>query len=122
MTTEHVTNAIFERVGPAVAEKLPPWPLDCRTDCCNEPRDCGMVRAGIGYQCKEGDACGAYYHPGDEHFDEIDKFMRALEAAVDAETLREAETATADLPARLFTKGVVDDVVDAIWLKNRGAS
>jgi hypothetical protein len=43
---------------------------------------CGFVEAGVGYQCKEGDACQKYVHPGDPGFAELrahDKAMAAME-------------------------------------------
>lgn len=38
--------------------------------------ECGFVRAGVGWQCREGEACGRYIHPGDEHYDEVAAYYR----------------------------------------------
>lgn len=38
--------------------------------------ECGFIRAGIGWQCREGAACGRYIHPGDEHYDEVAAYYR----------------------------------------------
>ena len=61
---------------------LPPWPKEA-VGCDN---DCAPVRAGVGIQCKRnqnGEACGRYWHPGDDGYKELDKFMKAREATGD---------------------------------------
>jgi hypothetical protein len=42
--------------------------------------DCGFIRAGAGYQCKEGDGCGRYVHPGDRGFAELDAYHKHMTA------------------------------------------
>ena len=41
-------------------------------------RECGFQRRGVGLACVEGTACGAYYHPGDEHHAELEAFHAAM--------------------------------------------
>lgn len=45
--------------------------MGCRTSCCGEPKDCGMKPAGVGFQCREGSACGRYLQVGDEFYAEV---------------------------------------------------
>lgn len=36
--------------------------------------DCGFERRGVGWQCVASDGCGRYAHPGDEHFDALERY------------------------------------------------
>jgi hypothetical protein len=40
--------------------------------------ECGFIPAGAGYQCKEGDGCGMYVHPGDVGFAELDAYHKHM--------------------------------------------
>jgi hypothetical protein len=62
--------------APVAPEMECPWPADAVG--CDE--GCGFTRAGIGWQCREGTACGRYLHPGDAGFAEVDAYYRAAHA------------------------------------------
>lgn len=40
--------------------------------------ECGFVVAGLGYECRDGTACGRYIHPGDKHFAGVDAYHKAM--------------------------------------------
>lgn len=39
--------------------------------------ECGFIRAGIGWQCREGQACSYYVHPGDEDYEAVTAYYEA---------------------------------------------
>jgi hypothetical protein len=65
--------------------RLPVFPgIGCRHQLPDAPSDgCGFEQRGIGWQCVEGEACGRYLHPGDEHHAEVESFHRAMAEWVD---------------------------------------
>lgn len=68
---------IVGRIGPVLlVDGLPAFPA-AAVGCT---RNCGFQVAGIGLQCKEGDACGRYVHPGDPGFDELKRYHNAINA------------------------------------------
>jgi hypothetical protein len=66
-----------------VSASLPVFPdIGCRHQHPDAPSDgCGFERRGAGWQCVEGEACGRYIHPGDEHHDAVEGYDRAMLAA-----------------------------------------
>jgi len=51
----------------------PPFPeIGCKGEC-------GFTRAGLGWKCTEGTACGWFIGPGDEHFEELGAYYRSVE-------------------------------------------
>lgn len=69
---------IVGHLGPVLlVDGLPAFPaaaVKCK-------RECGFQVAGIGLQCKEGDACGRYVHPGDPGFAELKSYHNAINAS-----------------------------------------
>lgn len=62
-----------------------PWPQEA-VKC---EKDCGFVAAGIGWQCREGSACGRYVHPSDPEYLPITRYYRATESSVVKAVTRE---------------------------------
>jgi len=60
-----------DQAAPSGAKADPdaPWPDGPGKVGCGG--ECGFVRAGVGWQCLEGEACGRYVHTDDPGFAEI---------------------------------------------------
>lgn len=74
------TEEEVERLRRAV-----PW----ESICCRE-EGTAPLRRGIGYGC-ENPGCRMYLHPGDTHFEPLDRYMRAVRAWERAERVKAAD-------------------------------
>ena len=61
--------------GLRLPAKRKPFPKPPGCGDPTHPDGCGFVEAGVGYQCKEGAACGLHLQSGDDGFEELQAWM-----------------------------------------------
>jgi hypothetical protein len=59
--------------APAPNTSEPEWTYPCKGDC-------GFVRAGVGFQCREAQACGKYVDPNDPGYEDLRSYYAIIHA------------------------------------------